>query len=119
MRVIDYEWRLREVMAAAGMFTTTKLIPELRERGIKLSNSQIYRLATEKPERLNMHVLVALMDIFNCGADDLIHRIDLGKSAAVTGTDPTPTHGTSADFLRQEGLRPKRAKIVPRNDPSS
>lgn len=112
MKVIDYQWRLREVMAAAGMFTTTKLIPELRERGIELSNSQIYRLATEKPERLNMHVLIALMDIFDCTADDLIHRVDLGKSAAVTGTD-TATGGGSSDFLRDQGLRPKRAKILP------
>lgn len=113
MKIIDYEWRLREVMAAAGMFTTTKLIPELRERGIELSNSQIYRLATEKPERLNMHVLVALMDIFDCGADDLIHRVDLGRQAVVTGTDAAPAGGASADFLRQQGLRPKRAKILP------
>ena len=49
MRVIGYEWRLREVMAASGIFATSKLVPLLRERGIELSASQIYRLATEKP----------------------------------------------------------------------
>jgi len=113
LKLIDYEWRLREVMAAAGMFTTTKLIPELRERGIVLSNSQIYRLATEKPERLNMQVLVALMDIFDCRADDLIQRVELGKPAALTGTEETEASAASADFLRQQGFRPKRAKIIP------
>ncbi len=31
MRLIGFEWRLREVMAAAGMFSTTKLVPLLEE----------------------------------------------------------------------------------------
>lgn len=43
MKVIGYEWKLRQVMAAAGMFSTTKLIPELEARGIHLSASQVYR----------------------------------------------------------------------------
>ena len=60
MRLIGFEWRLREVMAAAGMFSTTKLVPLLEERGVYLSTSQVYRLAAEKPERMNMQALVAL-----------------------------------------------------------
>ncbi|WP_454810059.1 helix-turn-helix domain-containing protein [Paenarthrobacter nitroguajacolicus] len=112
MKVIGYEWRLREVMAAAGMFTTTKLQPGLRERGIELSASQVYRLATEKPDRLNLHVMAALMDIFDCSADDLFRKVDLGASSAATGTTG-PEQGASADFLRERGLRPKRAQILP------
>lgn len=112
MKIVGFEWRLRELMAAAGMFTTTKLIPQLQERGIELSASQVYRLASEKPERLNMAVLVALMDIFDCTADDLIKRVDLGASAVLTGTDAPEPRG-SAEFIRDRGLRPKRAKILP------
>jgi DNA-binding Xre family transcriptional regulator len=112
MKMVGFEWRLREVMAAAGMFTTTKLIPHLQERGIALSASQVYRLATEKPERLNTAVLVALMDIFDCTADDLIKRVDLGASAVSTGTD-APEPRASAEFIRERGLRPKRARILP------
>lgn len=116
MKIIGYEWRLREVMAAAGMFTTTKLQPGLRERGIELSSSQVYRLATEKPDRLNLQVLAALMDIFDCSADDLFRKVDLGASSASTGTSG-PDQGTSADFLRERGLRPKRARILPNDVP--
>ncbi|MGW0251986.1 helix-turn-helix domain-containing protein [Nocardia goodfellowii] len=116
MRVIGYEWRLREVMAARGMFSTTKLTPMLAERGIHLSASQIYRLVAEKPERLNMHVLVALMDIFECSADDLISRVQMGAAAA-TGTDMAPAGDhSSAEVLREKGLRPRRAEILPRTD---
>ncbi|WP_201276637.1 helix-turn-helix domain-containing protein [Marisediminicola senii] len=116
MRVIGYEWRLREVMAAAGIFSTTKLVPLLRERGIDLSTSQIFRLVTEKPERLNMHVLVALMDIFDCSADDLVGRVNMGAAAtnAATGTESVSSEQGTAR-LRESGLRPKRAEILPRD----
>ena len=60
---LDYTWKLREVMATRGLFQTTHLRPRLAERGIVLSDSQVYRLVTDKPERLNLKVLMALLDI--------------------------------------------------------
>ena len=39
-RVVEYEWRLADLMAAAGMHNTTELVPLLAERGIELSRSQ-------------------------------------------------------------------------------
>lgn len=98
-------------MAASGMFSTTKLTPLLRERGIDLSTSQIYRLVAEKPERLNLHVLAALMDIFGCTADDLVRSIDLGAATATsTGTDERSS-STGVKVLREQGFRPRRAEI--------
>ncbi|BBG05789.1 MULTISPECIES: helix-turn-helix domain-containing protein [Pseudonocardia] len=116
MKVIGYQWRLREVMAAHGMFSTTKLAPLLAERGINLSTSQVYRLAAEKPERLNMHVLVALMDIFDCSADELISRVELGTAAATGTDDESHEQAAGAQVLRDKQLRPRRARIVPRGD---
>lgn len=113
MKAIGYEWRLREMMAAKGLFATTKLVPLLRDRGIELSASQIYRLAAEKPERLNMQVLVALMDILECSADDLVRKVDLGAAAAVTGTDGPERSSSGAAVLRGKGLRPPRARVLP------
>ncbi|MEU0567939.1 helix-turn-helix transcriptional regulator [Nonomuraea sp. NPDC005983] len=72
MAKLDYTWRLRETMAEQGMFTTAALQPMLAERGVKLSTSQVYRLATQKPERLSLKVLMALIDIFSRPMDDLI-----------------------------------------------
>lgn len=115
MRLIGYEWRLREVMAAAGIFSTTKLVPLLAERGVHLSTSQVYRLAAEKPERMNMQALVALLDIFGCTFEELAPRVLLGGEVAATGTsDATAERGNSAtDRLRESGLRPRRAQILP------
>ncbi|WP_314432706.1 helix-turn-helix transcriptional regulator [Microbacterium lacticum] len=113
MKAIGYEWRLREVMAAKGLFATTKLVPLLRERGIDLSASQIYRLAAEKPERLNMQVLVALMDILECSADDLVRKVDLGAAVAATGTDGPDRSSSGTAVLREKGLRPPRARVLP------
>jgi len=42
-RQVGYEWKLRELMALRGLFTTTQLGPLLAERGIELSASQVHR----------------------------------------------------------------------------
>ncbi|WP_420709320.1 helix-turn-helix domain-containing protein [Streptomyces sp. NRRL S-4] len=60
---LDYHWHLRKVMADRGLFSTTDLIPLLDERGITLSSSQVYRLVVERPERLSLKILMALLDI--------------------------------------------------------
>ena len=71
-RNVSYQWRLREVMAAHGMFATTDLVPLLNDRGIELSASQVHRLVTGTPERLSLPVLAALCDIFEVTPADLI-----------------------------------------------
>ncbi|RVX46400.1 Cro/C1-type helix-turn-helix DNA-binding protein [Nonomuraea polychroma] len=48
----DYRWHLRAVMASRGMYATTDLRPLLAERGFQLSQSQVYRLVAQRPERL-------------------------------------------------------------------
>ena len=66
---LDYRWHLRQVMASRGMFATTDLIGPLAERGIRLSSSQVYRLVVERPERLSLKILMALLDILDCTMD--------------------------------------------------
>jgi len=63
---LDYRWHLRKIMADRGMFSTTDIIPLLADRGITLSSSQVYRLVTERPERLSLKILMALLDILDC-----------------------------------------------------
>jgi len=114
MNALDYEWRLREVMATRGLFSTTKLIPLLNERGVHLSASQVYRLAAEKPERLNLQVLVALMDALDCSADDLIGKIDVPAGRRETGTDRSASGEESGlSTLKEKGFRPRRASVLP------
>lgn len=106
---VGYEWRLRDQMAAAGMFSTTKLIPLLQARGVNLSSSQVYRLVTDTPERLNLSVLVALMDILECSADDLIAKVDLGHARAAEAANGTRDSASTA--IRERGLRPRPARL--------
>jgi DNA-binding Xre family transcriptional regulator len=105
---LDYRWRLREVMATRGMFSTTELRPALAERGIELSPSQVYRLVVDKPERLNLRALMALMDILDCSMTELIEPIAAARPRAkASGESAAPTEGGVAQF------RPKRARITP------
>lgn len=104
-RKLDYRWRLRQVMANRGMFATTDLIDPLAARGIRLSSSQVYRLVAERPERLSLKILMALLDILDCSMGELIEPVTAeGRAtrsrAAVGGESGVGT------------LRPKRARIT-------
>jgi len=102
---MDYEWRLRVVMAQAGMFKATDLTPRLAEHGIALSESQVWRLVTGKPERLNMRVLAALCEILDCQVSDLIEVVPaLASSTRKRASKTTgPALGTE--------LAPKQVKL--------
>jgi DNA-binding Xre family transcriptional regulator len=104
---LDFRWHLRELMATRGMFSTTDLRPLLAQRGVQLSPSQVYRLVTEKPERLSMKTLLALLDILDCTMDDLIEPAAAAKPrrrAAASGGGSDAGVGA---------FRPKRARVTP------
>lgn len=104
---LDYQWRLRELMAAnLGKYSTTDLGPLLEERGIRLSPSQVYRLVTEKPERLSLKTLMALLDILGCGMEELIVPMAVKSQARKAVGETGGSTGIGS-------LRPKRARIVP------
>lgn len=102
---LDYRWNLRQVMAARGMFATTDLTPLLAERGIRLSSSQVYRLVTERPERLSLKVLMALLDILDCQMEDLVEPVAATKPAR-------KAKAAGSSDLGVGNLRPKRARIL-------
>lgn len=104
-RQVRYRWRLRELMAERGMFTTTELVPMLHERGITLSASQVHRLVTGTPERLSLPVLAALCDILEVTPADLIVT-----DAANAAPRAVTTGAAVADLA---GRRPTRARITP------
>jgi DNA-binding Xre family transcriptional regulator len=54
------------------MKNSVDLVGPLRERGITLSESQIYRIVGQEPQRIAFKVLVALCDSFGVEAGDLI-----------------------------------------------
>jgi DNA-binding Xre family transcriptional regulator len=92
-------------MADRGMFATTDLAPLLAERGIALSSSQVYRLVVERPERLSLKVLMALLDILDCTMEQLIEPI----AAAEPARKSKAAGGGEAGVGE---LRPKRARIT-------
>ncbi len=103
-REVDYRWRLAELMAREGMHNSTDLAPLLRERGIDLSPSQVYRVVTQRPERVSLKLIAALCDIFSCGPEDLV---------TVTAADAArPRKAASNVVAMTEAIKPVRAKII-------
>lgn len=112
-REVGYEWKLRQVMATRGLFSTTDLQPLLVERGVELSAAQVYRLVTSAPERLNMRVLAAVCDALDCNPNDLIEP--------TASTVDTPVRATRQSGGRDSGkrtepgpaARPTCVRVVP------
>jgi DNA-binding Xre family transcriptional regulator len=107
-RQVSYRWRLRKAMADADMFTSTALIGPLAERGITLSASQVHRLVTGTPERLNLAVLAALCDILHLSPADLI-TVDAADAAAAA----VVSAGTAGPASGLAPPRPRRVTLDP------
>lgn len=118
MRTVGYAWNLRRLMAERGMFATTDLVPLLAERGIELHYTQVYRLVTGTPERLNLQVLAALCDVLGCSPTDLItteardgaartRSAAAGGRGRRSGADPA-----ADDTSSPRPAAPTRARIV-------
>ncbi|HEY5115867.1 MAG TPA: helix-turn-helix transcriptional regulator [Nakamurella sp.] len=105
---VGYHWHLRSLMAQAGMFATTDLVPLLAERGVALSREQVYRLVARVPERLSLTTLSALCDILSCTPSELIEPYR-SKRGRATRTDPKGT---------EPPPRPRRARVLPGGDGS-
>jgi len=107
---LGYAWHLRRLMAERGMFATTDLRPLLAERGIELSEAQVYRLVTGTPERLSLRILMALCDILGATPNDLIEPVAETAAARATGTvgknRPAKVSATS------KARTPRRAEIT-------
>ena len=101
---LDYRWNLRQVMASREMFATTDLLGPQAQRGIRLSSSQAYRLVVERPERLSLRILMALLDILDCTMGELIEPVEAARVAKKTKAAGGET-GLGA-------LRPKRARVT-------
>ena len=115
---LDYRWHLRQVMATRGMFSTTDLIGPLAERGIRLSSSQVYRLVTERPERLSLKILMALLDILDCDMADLIEPVAArarqeGQGGRRRGRGRGPAAQAGADHAGRLVIAPAEALTDP------
>lgn len=85
---VDYEWRLRPLLAERGVYSAAELAPLLAEHGVRLCDSQVWWLYTGKPERLNLHTLMVLCEILQCTPNELIVGRAARQGAAVKRSAP-------------------------------
>jgi len=107
-RRIVMSWNLRQVMAAQGLYQTSELVPLLAERDIHLTRQYVYRLVTKPPQRVNIDLLAALCDIFDCTPTDLLTpTVEQTETAKAGGGEGGPGIGN---------LRPIRATVLRPDD---
>ena len=98
-RRVEYQWRLRDVMADHGLWKTTQLTPLLAQRDVALSAAQTYRLVTGKPERLHCKYWRL------CATSSTAPPAELISIGAATAEEKTERE-------RPAARRPRRARIV-------
>lgn len=101
-------WHLQQVMRDAGIYTNEDLKRALAGVGVTLSSSQVHRLVTETPERLNLTVLAALCQILEVDPGDLIETTAARPRRRAAG-------GDNVVDLAEEG-RPRRARVLSDGD---
>ncbi len=108
MSDIDYDWMLRPLMAEHGVHSYAELARLLAEHGVNLSESQVWRIFTGKPERFNLHTLMVLCRILDSTPNDLIKPVTRpARSASDEQAQAVGGKGVG-------DLKPKRARIRPR-----
>lgn len=112
VRQVGIEWKLRQLMAAHGMFATTDLMPLLAERGVALSATQVYRLVTQPPERLNVKVLAAVCDALDCTPNDLIEVTVTQRQAKVRAAGGSGHAGDDGPAAPDRSARPTRVRLT-------
>lgn len=97
------EWRLRELLAAKGLFSAVQLQQALADQGVRLGPSQAHELLTRAPRQPRMAVLFALCEVLDCTLADLWA---LHQAAA-------PAEGKVAAGARQRlaDLKPVTARL--------
>ena len=109
-RVTTYQWHLRQLMAAQGMFATTDLVAPLAERGVSLSREQVYRLVVGTPERLSLATLDGAVRHL------VVHPERSDRGGRRAGPAAQGGRRQVGDDAPTGGRRPVRARIV--EDPS-
>jgi len=102
-----FTWRLEERMHQRGFHQITALQRELAAHGIDLSSSQIHRLVTQSPERLNLEVLAALCEILACSPAELIEVHTAERKRRVAQAANVVDMATTARPRRARVARPK------------
>jgi DNA-binding Xre family transcriptional regulator len=99
-----FAWRLEERMHERGIHQITALQREVAAHGIDLSSSQIHRLVTQSPERLNLEVLATLCEILACTPADLVEVHATTRQRRAANAANVVDMATS--------LRPRRARVT-------
>lgn len=100
-------WHLQQVMRDADIYSNEALKRHLADAGVPLSSSQVHRLVTETPERLNLTVLAALCQVLAVDPSDLIEVTETTQALPAVADG----NGNVVDLADQ--ARPRRARVLP------
>ena len=111
-RQVDYTWRVAE--RGCGACTTALTSPRACRAWYPAVAPAGYRVH-QRPERVSLHMMAALCDIFGCGVEDLITvtASDVRRKRASSAAATSPARNV---VEINKSVRPRRARVLRDDD---
>lgn len=77
-------WHLAELMAQRGISSASELSRQLTKAGHEVTPTHTARIVKERPGKLDMELLEALLAVLNCTVGDLLDSAPPGATADTT-----------------------------------
>lgn len=110
-----FRWRLRVMMAERNIKSVTALKRLLADHGTEISSQQLTRVVSKLPDRFNMTLLAALLDVLDCELNDLL-QIE-SRSGRIGGqhmpVSKTPSNGPARRRTRNAPVTEGDAASMP------
>ncbi|MFN7928938.1 MAG: helix-turn-helix transcriptional regulator [Blastocatellia bacterium] len=99
-------WNIRVMMAKKKIFSVTELHRRLLQAGVDISSAQLTRIVSELPERMNMKLFAALLEVLDCEPNDLLIRPQQVSK-------PREGLGTTANLKPARAITQPRPRVTP------
>ena len=70
-----FDWKLRVMMAECNITTATELKRRLEAYGYEITASQLTRIISKKPKKIDTEMLEIFSSIFNCELSDILRPV--------------------------------------------
>jgi len=90
------DWRLHILMAERRIRRVTDLHRMLQEVGVEISTTQLSRIVSQRPKRINTEVLDGLVTVLNCSIEDLLVAHDPEEENEKPTPKKTPRKGATS-----------------------
>lgn len=93
-------WRGQLVAAEHGVLSARALYARLKPWGLKISESQLTRIWSGQPKRINLDVLAIFCQAFDVRPDDLLELVERPRHLKAVNSGPKRAPSSAAEDMK-------------------